>query len=134
MGTDLETEAAVTRDLKYFGRILPPKCEFHACYETDDGVRFYCTNMACNLHKYRRSKHSRYARHEHLDPRKAEERSRQRGTEVVDVVRARVESKVVHTGIWPLVHFKCPSCSSMDINMRILENRYTCNGCGFQWK
>jgi signal transduction histidine kinase/predicted RNA-binding Zn-ribbon protein involved in translation (DUF1610 family) len=35
---------------------------------------------------------------------------------------------------WRLIHFKCPECSSRDIELRLLRNRYECNVCQIDWK
>ena len=109
--------------LKYFGRELPPRCELHKCYLTDDGQHFYCTNMACNKHKHRRTKHTKWSRHEHLDTTKGH------GT-----APPRVKVEPQARGFWPLVHFRCPECRSTDIDMRVLENRYVCHACEYAWK
>lgn len=37
-------------------------------------------------------------------------------------------------GFWKIVYFKCPTCSSRDINMRILRNKYECRACEYQWQ
>ncbi len=43
--------------------------------------------------------------------------------------------KVLPThGFWKIVYFKCPTCSSRDINMRILRNKYECRACEYQWQ
>ena len=112
--------------LKYFGRELPPRCELHKCYLTDDGEHFYCTNMACNKHKYRRTKHTKYSRYEHLDTAKGH------GTAPPRVKVAK--GPTPDHGIWPLVHFRCPDCRSRDIDMRILDNKYVCKSCTYEWK
>lgn len=110
--------------VKYFGTILPPKCEFHGCFLTDDGQHFYCTDFTCNKHKYRRTKHDRYSRYEHLDKSKAAAKAK------VAAEQPPVEQK----GFWPLVYFKCPRCQGRDIQMRVLRNRYECTSCEFIWK
>ncbi|MGQ0536712.1 MAG: hypothetical protein ACT4PT_11655 [Methanobacteriota archaeon] len=111
----------VGQKVKYFGRILPPKCELRGCFLTDDGKHFYCTDFSCNRHLYRRSKHTRYSRHEHLDPERAQKQADER--EVFD-----------EPGSWPLVYFHCPACSSKDIQMRFLANKYECLSCTYQWR
>lgn len=37
-------------------------------------------------------------------------------------------------GFWKIVYFKCPTCASRDINMRILRNKYECRACEYQWQ
>lgn len=113
--------------LKYFGRELPPRCELHKCYLTDDGRHFYCTNMGCDKHKYRRSKHTKYSRHAHLDTTKGHGTAPPR-------VRVAKDTPVPEIGVWPLVHFRCPGCRSRDIDMRILDNKYVCGACAMEWK
>ena len=48
---------------------------------------------------------------------------------------ARPEPKKLPShGFWHIVYFKCPTCSSRDINMRILRNKYECRACEYQWQ
>lgn len=35
---------------------------------------------------------------------------------------------------WPILYFKCPTCGSRDINMRILRNKYECRACTDEWQ
>jgi signal transduction histidine kinase len=42
--------------------------------------------------------------------------------------------KLPSHGFWKIVYFKCPTCSSRDINMRILRNKYECRACEYQWQ
>lgn len=113
--------------VKYFGRELPPRCELHKCYLTDDGVHFYCTNMACNKHKYRRTKHTKYSRYEHLDT------TRPHGTAPARFQKKPIDEVPDH-GVWPLIHFSCPSCRSRNIDMNVLDNKYECHACKYEWK
>lgn len=103
--------------VKYFGAELPPKCELRGCFLTDDGSHYYCTDFTCNRHKYRRTKHNRYSRYSHLDP-----------------ARERGENVEARNGVGPLIYFKCPSCGSADIQMRILQNMYECGQCEYAWR
>ena len=48
--------------------------------------------------------------------------------ERIGVVRKPVERK------GPLLYFKCPSCRSADIHMRIIKNKYDCARCGHIWR
>lgn len=107
--------------MKYFGKEIPPRCELHGCYLTDDGVHFYCTNFACNKHKHRRTKHTRYSRYAHLD-----------GAKPHGPGAAREPPTA--TGVWPLVHFRCPACESRDIDMQVMRNRYVCRACDYVWR
>lgn len=105
--------------MKYFGRVLPPKCSLRGCWLTDDGEHYYCTDFTCNRHLYRRTKHNRYSRFSHLDPEKAAKAGGQQGEKL---------------GTWPLIYFKCPKCFSPDIQMRIMKNLYECSKCQYSWR
>lgn len=115
--------------VKFFGRELPPKCALRDCWLTDDGQHFYCTDFTCNRHKYRRTKHDRYSRYQHLDPAKPHGAPPEPAP--LPLPKAPVEEE---RGVWPLLHFRCPRCGSADIQMRILQNRYECSGCQFLWR
>jgi hypothetical protein len=112
------------RKVKYFGKELPPKCALRSCWLTDDGQHFYCTDFTCNRHKYRRTKHDRYSRYQHLDPHARAPRPQP----------APAAEQPPPQGLWPLVPFRCPACSSADIQMRLLQNRYECSACAFSWR
>ena len=115
VGPNARLAAAGGQKVKYFGRELPPKCALRTCWLSDDGLHYYCTDFTCNRHKYRRTKHDRYSRHAHLDP------------------KARADP-VPQKGVWPLLPFTCPKCGGADIQMRLLQNRYECSGCQFLWR
>lgn len=109
--------------MKYFGKVLPPKCALRTCWLTDDSVHYYCVDFTCNLHKYRRTKHDRYSRYEHRDPER-----------MARPARAAEGREATPRVPGPLVHFRCPQCASGDIQMRLLQNRYECNRCAFAWR
>lgn len=114
--------------VKFFGRELPPKCALRDCWLTDDGHTYYCTDFTCNRHKYRRTKHDRYSRHAHLDP------ARVQGPRA-ELPLAQPRGAAGEEGhVWPLLPFRCPRCASADLQMRLLQNRYECMGCAFQWR
>ena len=48
--------------------------------------------------------------------------------------KAVAPQKLMSHGFWKIVYFKCPTCSSRDINMRILRNKYECRACEYQWQ
>lgn len=113
-------ETVAEKKVKYFGKTLPPKCAVRDCWLSDDGLHYYCTDFTCNRHLYRRSKHDRYSRYAHRDP---DARS-------ASVPRA---ANVERRGVWPLLYFRCPKCSSSDIQMRIVKNVYECASCQYAW-
>lgn len=120
------------RKVKYFGKDLPPKCALRSCWHTDDGQHYYCTDFACNRHKYRRTKHDRYSRWQHLDPTRAAAQALQ--GKAPPAMPPAGEAPAEPQGVWPLVPFRCPRCGSADIQMRLLQNRYECAGCQFLWR
>ena len=118
--------------VKYFGRELPPRCELHGCYLTDDGEHFYCTNFACNKHKYRRTKHTKYSRYSHLDTARPHGTMPSRAASPPRRKDADMEPN--KEALWPLVHYACPECKSRDIDMRLLEDKWACGSCKHEWK
>lgn len=121
--------------VKFFGRELPPKCALRNCWLTDDGQHYYCTDFTCQRHKYRRTKHDRYSRYAHLDPTRAEQGPRTGESLPVEVRPAAAAGAGADPqGVWPLLHFRCPRCGSGDIQMRLLANRYECQGCAYFWR
>jgi len=122
------------RKVKYFGKELPPKCALRTCWLTDDGVHFYCVDFTCNRHKYRRTKHDRYSRYKHLDPQQMP-RPSTNTTGPAPATAPNAAAADQHPAhLWPLVHFRCPSCGSGDIQMRLLQNRYECADCAHTWR
>lgn len=114
--------------VKFFGCERPPKCALRDCWLTDDGHTFYCTDFSCNRHKHRRTKHDRYSRFAHRSsapPLPAPEAPR-------DV--ASSTSEPPSEGLWPLLHLRCPQCQSLDLQMRLLQNRYECMACAYSWR
>ena len=119
------------RKVKYFGKDLPPKCALRACWLTDDGQHYYCTDFTCNRHKYRRTKHDRYSRWQHLDPARA---GAPAGRAPEPAPPPLAAAPAEPQGLWPLVPFKCPRCGGADLQMRLLQNRYECSACQFLWR
>lgn len=116
----MSTEPAPAGKTKYFGRAIPPACALRGCYLTDDNVTFYCKNSACDKHRARRTKHSRYGRHDHLNPDRA-------------TLGNRPTPIPVDLAAAPIQYTKCPWCASHAISLRLLQNDHACANCGRTW-